>query len=448
MKRIIAFLLALMLCIGIFAACGKTEKEPEKVEDPSGSETPDEPSEPKEPEYVDPLDPSNPAMPVDASKAEPYIVVANDKWAVVSSFSLAADSAPAGWYDKKPDLALKGLTGYKAGAMTNLAPEDCIIAVKKDKVEAYGTGDLGDEDMIIIELKDEKGNFVGKEVLLQLNGTDVVGIQYSGNSVVGALEITKDGDKFTAKIGDKVYLNGASATDKLATRAYDAVPVSAWYVSAKTMKAVFAYGTAHNFDLQLAFGNDERDVTQVGLFYDEFYNFNYEGDIDGYDWDGDGKLDLVMVNRPTTGKVYDDAAAESMIVAVAGDNKGYCGTRSYRTNSTLTAQNDEFPAALRKNEMIFIYEDYRIDKRTVVRLSPVRGVLNSVDIEGGKAVINGKEYNLDNSGELPYVNGLSVTKFNAGGADQEQWIASVQKGVTVYVDSLNNILAAVLPNIE
>jgi len=449
MKKLLALLLALIMCVAVFAACASETKEPGKAEEPGKSDEPgktDEPGKPEEPAYEDPFDPAKPKYPIDASKAEAYIVVANDKWAVVSSTDLAENDAPKGWYEKKPDYALKDLNGYKAGIMTNLAPEGCIAAVKVENIDAYGKGDLDDEDIIFIEEPDTMGYFVGKELLIQANGTDFIGAQYSGKSVVGALTITKNGDKYTVKINDKTYFDGIAATEKFTERAYDANPLNSWYVSKYTMKAVLAYASAHNMDLQYVFGNDERDVTTIGLFYDEFYNFNYEGGVDGYDWDGDGKIDLVMVNRPVTGKVYEDSDSKTLMVAVAGDNKGYCGTNSYRTNTTLTLEGNEFPAGLRKNEMIVIYEDYRTDKHTVVRATVVRGVLNSLDIDGGKAIVNGKEYNLDNSGELPYINGLVLTQFDKGDK-RAHWEASVQKGITIYVDSLDNVIAAVLPNI-
>ncbi len=418
MKKLLALLLALMLCVCMFAACAEETKEPAS-DDPI--DTPDEPDQPDQPD-----------QPV--ATGDPYIVVANDEWTIVTYYELTEDAKPATWVS-----GTSGLTGYSYGGVANLAPEGSIVAVKIDKLEAYAAGDLEDDDMIFIEQDDVDGKLVGTEINIVLNSDKTVkSFAPSGKSVVGELTITKSGDKFTAKIGDKVYLDGAAADAKLATKAFDSVSASGYYVSSATKKAVFAFESAENIDLQTVFGNDDRDVTEVGIFYDEFYNINYEGYVDGYDWDGDGKLDLVVVNRPHTVKATADSDGTSVSFGVLGDNHSYCGCGGWHTQSTVASD-----LAVVKNDILFVYEDYRIGTYNVIKPEVINAKLTAVDIANGKITVGDKTYNLDNSGDLPYLNSKPVTQYETD-AQKAAWENSVGAEISFCVDKKDNVIWATL----
>ena len=391
MKKLLAVLLALMMCIGIFAACGE-EKKPE-VKDPVDNPPVDDPADPTD-KPEDPTDkPSEPTdkpedptdKPADpATTKENYIVVANDEWTIVTYYELTEDPKPATWVS-----GTSGLTGYAYGGVANLAAEGCIVAVKLDKLDAYASGDIEDEEMIFIEQDDVDGKLVGTEIEIEFNADKTVkGFKATGKSVVGELTITKEGDKFTAKIGDKVFLDKADANAKLATKAFDSILASGYYVSSATKKSVFAANSAENIDLQVVFGNESRDVTTVGIFYDEFYNFNYEGGVDGYDWDGDGKLDLVVVNRPHTVKATADSDGTSAAFGVLGDNHSYCGCGGWHTQTTVST--GTIAAGIVKNDILFVYEDYKTGSYNVTKPEVIKAKLESIDIAAGKATIGGK----------------------------------------------------------
>ena len=315
-----------------------------------------------------------------------------------------------------------------------------MCAVKLENLDAYASGDIADEDIIYIEEDDAEGKYVGTEVLIELNADGTVkSFGPSGKSVVGQLSITKEGDKFTVKIGNKVFLDKVDATAKMTTKAYDSVTASAYYVSSATKKSVFAYNSGENLDLQLCFGNDTRDVTTVGIFYDEFYNVNYEGGVDGYDWDGDGKIDLVVVNRPQTGKVTADSNGTSVSVGFLGDNHSYCGCGGWHTQTSYATEDTYL-----KDDIVFVYEDYKTGTFTIVKPETVTGKLNKVNVAQGKVYIGDKTYALNNTGDLPYVNGKQVTQYETD-AQKAAWEAAVTKEITVMVDKLGNILWASLP---
>ena len=434
MKKLLALLLALMMCVAVFAACANETKDPGKTDDPGTTDEPgntDEPGKTDEPGNTD--EPSKPEDP--ATTKENYIVVANDEWTIVTYYELSDDPKPASWID-----GTSGLTGYAYGGVANLAPEGSIVAVKIDKLDAYASGDIAEEEMIFIEQDDADGKLVGTEIEIEFNADKTVkGFKATGKSVVGELTITKEGDKYTAKIGDKVFLDKADASAKLATKAFDSILASGYYVSSATKKSVFASNSAENIDLQVVFGNDERDITTVGLFYDEVYNFNYEGGVDGYDWDGDGKLDLVVVNRPHTVKATADSDGTSVSFGVLGDNHSYCGCGGWHTQTTVST--GTIAAGIVTNDILFVYEDYKIGTYNVTKPEVIKAKLESVDIAGGKATIGGKTYNLYNAGDLPYLNSRPVTQYETE-AQSALWNNSVGVEVSVIVDKCNNIVWA------
>ena len=428
MKKLLALLLALMMCVAVFAACANETKDPGTTDEPGKT---DEPGNTEDPGKTD--EPSKPEDP--ATTKENYIVVANDEWTIVTYYELSDDPKPASWIS-----GTSGLTGYAYGGVANLAPEGSIVAVKIDKLDAYASGDIAEEEMIFIEQDDTDGKFVGTEIEIEFNADKTVkSFKATGKSVVGELTITKEGDKYTAKIGDKVFLDKADASAKLATKAFDSILASGYYVSSATKKSVFASNSAENIDLQVLFGNDERDITTVGLFYDEVYNFNYEGGVDGYDWDGDGKLDLVVVNRPHTVKATADSDGTSVSFGVLGDNHSYCGCGGWHTQTTVST--GTIAAGIVKNDILFVYEDYKIGSYNVTKPEVIKAKLESVDIAGGKATIGGKTYNLYNAGDLPYLNSKPVTQYETE-AQSALWNNSVGVEVSVVVDKLGNIVWA------
>ena len=315
-----------------------------------------------------------------------------------------------------------------------------MVAVKLENIAAYAAGELDDEDIVYIEEDDTEGKYVGTQVLIDLNADGTVkSFKSSGKSVVGRLTITKSGDKYTVKIGDKTYLNGVAANTKFTTKAYDSVTASAHYACKATMKVVFTYCSGENLDLQILFGDDTRDTIEVGLFYDEIYNFNQEGYVDGYDWDGDGKIDLVVVNRPQTGKATQDSTGTSVLVGFLGDNHSYCGCGGWHTNTTYATEDTYL-----KNDILFVYEDYKTGTFTIVKPETVTGKLNKVNVAQGKVYIGDKTYALNNAGDLPYVNGKQLTMYETE-TYKAQWEAAVTKEITVMVDKLGNIVWASLP---
>ncbi|MBR3866129.1 MAG: hypothetical protein IKM67_05405, partial [Clostridia bacterium] len=377
----------------------------------------------KDPNYVAP------------TAGDKYIIVANDEWTIATSFEPTEDPKPASWVS-----GTSGLTGYAAGAASFLAPADMMCAVKIENIEAYASGEIADEDIIYIEQDDKDGSWVGTEVIIELNADGTVkSMKASGKSVVGKLTITKEGDKFTVKIGDKVMLDKVAASTKMTEKAYDSVSASGYYVSSATKKSFFAFNSSENMDLQLCFGNDTRDITEVGLFYDEFYNINYEGYVDGYDWNGDGKIDLVVVNRPQTGKVTADSTGTAVTFGVLGDNHSYCGCGGWHTQTTVTSD-----LAVVKDDIVFVYEDYKTGTYTVVKPEVIKAKLNKVDIAQGKIWVGDKTYNLYNAGDLPYLNSKVVTQYETD-AQKARWEGAVTKEISFCVDALGNVIWADLP---
>jgi hypothetical protein len=231
----------------------------------------------------------------------------------------------------------------------------------------------------------------------------------------------------------------------MATKVYDTTTANAWYVSKKAGKVTFIHAEAVNLDMQLAYGNETRDVTTVGLFYDEFYNINYEGYFDGYDWNGDGKLDLIVCNRPVAAHINTPPTAESAAFGVYTDNFNTSNVGTQHTNSTFMLDGKSTaPEGLVKGDKVMVYEDYRTNKYTMIVPTIAKGNLDSVDFNTGKVTVAGKTYTVLVQGEMHYTTTKAVSNFSRE-AEQGQWNAAIGKEVTLYVDKLGNVVAAVLP---
>lgn len=444
MKKIFALIMALLMLSTMLMACGRRNNNAVSPDTPSSPDTPDDPDTPNTPDVPNDTDENEPIKSAPANaKGEIYIIVANDHWTLKVVPALTEDAKPATWTND-----LGGLTGYSYGGVAYLAPEGQLVAVKESDINAYATGEIADEDVVYIDINDTKGNLVGTQVIIDYDAATsaVKSIYKTGKSVMGKLTVTKEGDKYTVKVDDKVYLDGVAATEKIADKVYDAISSSCYYVSSATKKAVFAFNSAELFDLSTLMSDDTHDITTVGMFYDELYNINYEGYFDAYDYNGDGKLDLIVVNRPVVGKVTGAEGFNedgSLSYGVLGDNHSYCNCGGWHTQSSVMAvEGNVLPVTAAKNDFVMIYEDYTTGAYTVINPKKVEGNLTKID--GNTVYIGTASYTVDNTGDLPYVNGKNVTQFET---DEQQavWKNAVGQAVTLYIDKLGNVVAATLP---
>lgn len=384
----------------------------------------------KDPNYVAPV----------ADNA--YIVVANEWYTIATDYSTELVTEGNSYYKAWQE----GMTTTKYFTTSMLALEGTMFAVKADKLDVYAKGEIEDEDLVIIEESDSEGKYVGTEILVDFNKDgSVKSFKPSGRSVVGKLTITKSGEKFTLKVADKTYLSNVDKSAKMATKVYDTTTANAWYVSKKAGKISYIDAKEVNLDMQLAYGNDTRDVTTIGLFYDEFYNINYEGEFDGYDWDGDGKLDLIVCNRPVASYIKSDATDTSVAFGIFSDNFNHSNVKTSQTGTPIALDGtNTAPAGLKKGDYVMVYEDYRTNKYTVITPVIVKGKLESIDLTAGKVAVAGKTYTILVQGEMHYTISKPISNFSRD-TEQSQWNASVGKDVTLYIDKLGNVVAAVLP---
>jgi len=316
---------------------------------------------------------------------DPYIVVANHRWSVVSTGELGDN-------DGSVTVGLDGINynrfNYKA--LYTLAEDGHILAVKKSDIADYMAGKLDDSKTLSLAYADEKSELIGTEIYIEFDGDKVKNIATPNLSVVGKLEITKSDGKYTVKVGNKTYLENADGSNILASKLYSYAYTSMAYFSAANKLRVFI-SPATFVDLNTIYSNAAHNVSEVENFYNEFYALRRTNhQVTGYDWDHDGKLDMVILNDGTTAKVEDINDA-TIGLGVNGTNAGYCG-HGYCTHTTYKINDITLNCTPIAADIVIAYGDYKTGQITVEALTEVVGILTAIDWNNGTCVIDGITY--------------------------------------------------------
>ena len=272
----------------------------------------------KDPNYVAPV------------VGEKYIVVADDTFTVVPKGTIDAASG-------SPTVGADGLSYVRYAYTTDrsdIAEEGCILLVAKKDIAAYVAGTV---EAISVEYAEETSELVGQEVavVLKADGT-LSSLVKTGKTVEGELTITKSGDKFTAKIGDKVYVDGKAAGTLISTDADFAVlkmntrnaNVYSTHNSTRTSVLWTQGGVskATMFDLGKMLNKaGVYNVADVATLYNDYLSTDrmYQKYY-GYDFDGDGKLDRIVITEGFVGYIDSTNTSE--------DDKAGVYVRHYNTN--------------------------------------------------------------------------------------------------------------------
>ena len=208
-------------------------------------------------------------------------------------------------------------------------------------------------------------------------------------------------------MGNKIYFENADGSNILASKLYSYAYTSMAYFSAINKLRVFIK-PASFVDLNMIYSNAAHNVSEIGTFYNEFYALRRTNhQVTGYDWDHDGKLDMVILNDGTTAKVEDINDA-TIGLGVNGTNAGYCG-HGYCTHTTYKINDITLNCTPIAADIVMAYGDYKTGQITVEALTEVAGILTAIDWDKGTCVIDGITYEICIGGETPY--GYAANKY-------------------------------------
>ena len=374
----------------------------------------------KDPNYVAPV-------------ADTYLVVANDKWSIVVNGELEATGGET--VGKNNGIAYAKCNYNKDYIVASDIADDWnfLIVVKLSDVAALKAGTLDESKMLLVPQEDNAGTWVGQEVTVEFNadGTPKA-VKKTGKSVVGEVTISESNGKYTVKVGDTVYLNGADATAKLATSAMEyLVHNNTYFVTRNKIRPFVGQQTI--VDLQVIFGNAEFDVTEVGNFYNEFVNLNRNMiKIVGYDWDGDKVLDAVMLNDATCVKVGEGAISANgdLAIQICSSNMGFYRD-TWWNGGTVNKDNMVIDASLTlaQGDFVMLMGDHMTQTTTVTLTETVTGVLSAIDWESKTLTLGGTVYGIACDGEGPYGMAINKTRY-----DEYDWASLIGTEITVRTD--------------
>jgi len=350
--------------------------------------------------------------------------VANSRWSIVTTGTFSADST-------KTTQGLDGITynRYTYKKVEKLADDGHILAVKKTDIASFIGGTLADDKIMSLNQADGNGELVGTEIIVT---KDVEGkiteVSSSGKSIVGALTITEKDGKYTAKIGDKIYLENADSSSVLSPLVYSYAYSGLGYFS--SLNKLRVYVNPDTFvDLHKIYSNGSHSVSEVGSFYNEFYNVRRAmHEVIGYDWDYDGKLDAVILSDGTVAKIGKINEAEINLRSNA-TNAGYCG-HGWCTGPTIRLSKVALNCSPKVDVHVLAYGDYKTGKIYVDPVTEIVGTLTAIDWEKGTCIIDGNEYEICIGGETPY--GYSANPYRWASKELEKELMGNK--VKVYTD--------------
>ena len=375
----------------------------------------------KDPNYVAPV-------------ADTYLVVANDKWSIIASGEIEVTGGET--------MGTNGIAYAKCNynkdyiVASDIADDfNFLIVIKLSDVAAYKAGTLDESKILLVPQEDEAGTWVGQEVTVEFNADKTPkAVKKTGKSVVGEVTISESNGKYTVKVGDTVYLNGADASAKLATSALEYLTHNNTYFVTRNKFRPFV-GQQVMVDLQVIFGNAEFDVTKVGNFYNEFINLNRNMvKVVGYDWDGDKALDAVVLNDATCVKVGAGALSANgdLAIQICSSNMGYYKD-GWWNGGTVNKANLVMDSSLTvaEGDYVMLMGDHMTQTTTVTLTGEVTGVLSAVDWEKKTITIGGTVYGMACDGEGPYGYALNKTRWDW---PDYNWASLLNTEITVRTD--------------
>ena len=296
---------------------------------------------------------------------------------------------------------------YTYAAESNLAEKGYILAVKKEDIAAFLSGKLASEKILSLSYADEGGELVGTEIMIEFEGNNVKNIAPSGRSIVGNLEITEKGGKYTVKIGNNTYFENAEGTRLLAPTVYSYAYTAFAYFSTSNKLRVYV-PKLYFVDYNLIYSNHNHSISETGNFYNEFYNVNRtKHQVVGYDWDYDGNIDMIIVNDGAAVKV-ETLTDETIGLGSNGTTAGYCG-HGWCVMVTHNLEDLNVNGTPAVGDIVLSYADYKTGQISIDALTEITGTLSSIDWNTGICVIDGTEYEICIGGETPY--GYTANKY-------------------------------------
>jgi hypothetical protein len=152
----------------------------------------------------------------------------------------------------------------------------------------------------------------------------------------------------------------------------------------------------------------------------------------GYDWDGDKKLDAVILNDATCVRVGAGALSENgdLAIQICSSNMGFYDD-AWWNGGTVNKDNIVFDKSIEfvENGYVMVWGDHMTQTTTVTLTKEVTGVLSAIDFDKKTLTIGGVEYGIACDGETPY--GFAINKTRAIAQDFASLIGTE---ISVYTD--------------